>query len=376
MSQLRRGFTLIELLVVIAIIAILIALLLPAVQQAREAARRTQCKNHLKQIGLAMHNYHDVASCFPPGATWEGVNDTAIGRRPNWAWSMFIAPQIEQSALYNAVSVGQGFAGSTVDVESSAGKAINDPVRRPLLTTPIAVFRCPSDIGPSNNAWWCFNQNTANQVNLPTANYVANNGAGTMWPSLDTIDAGGQTSAKSWNNGMFGAVGNGPRLSGGTQVRRLGGKCTLMRDVVDGLSNTVMVGERAWERSGVVYAAANAWIQKGNHWWACTTVNEFPADPPAITGGNANVGLPSALGCGSRIMNPPASVNTDCNKYARHAFSSTHAGGAHFVLGDGSVRFISENIDAANLNGAGPPASYRTYARLLAVDDGNPVGEF
>ena len=81
MSQLRRGFTLIELLVVIAIIAILIALLLPAVQQAREAARRTQCKNHLKQIGLAMHNYHDVANCFPPGATWEGVSDAAIGRR-------------------------------------------------------------------------------------------------------------------------------------------------------------------------------------------------------------------------------------------------------------------------------------------------------
>jgi hypothetical protein len=175
---------------------------------------------------------------------------------------------------------------------------------------------------------------------------------------------------------MFGAVGNGPRLSGGTQVRRLGGKCTLMRDVVDGLSNTVMVGERAWERGGVVYTAANAWIQKGNHWWACTTINQFPADPAPITGGNANVGLTSVLACGSRIMNPPASVNTDCNKYARHAFSSTHAGGAHFVLGDGAVRFVSENIDAGHLNGAGPPANYRTYAKLLAVDDGNPVGEF
>src|SRR3954466_14731768 len=95
-SRARHGFTLIELLVVIAIIAILIALLLPAVQQAREAARRTQCKNNLKQIGLALHNYHDMARCFPPGAVWEGIDASTVARRPMYAWSMFIAPYIDQ----------------------------------------------------------------------------------------------------------------------------------------------------------------------------------------------------------------------------------------------------------------------------------------
>jgi prepilin-type processing-associated H-X9-DG protein len=258
-------------------------------------------------------------------------------------------------------------------MESSLGKALNDPVRRALLTQPVASFRCPSDNAPANNAWWCFNQNTANQVNMPTSNYVGNNGAGTIWPSLEAIDAGGQTGAKSWNNGMFGAVGRGLRLTSGTQVRNLGGRCISVRDVTDGLSNTVAIGERAWERSGVVYSASNLWAQKGVHWYACTNINEFPADP---TGSNANVGLASVLATGRVVMNPPAAVNTDCQHYSRWAFSSQHSGGAQFVMGDGSVRFISENIDASNLNGTGPVANYRTYAKILGIDEGLPVGEF
>src|SRR5262245_17149207 len=108
----RRGFTLIELLVVIAIIAVLIALLLPAVQQAREAARRTQCKNNLKQIGLAMHNYHDVYNTFPPGAVarFPVSNDgggSSTSTEPGlWSWGFSILPYIDQSTTYNALGSG------------------------------------------------------------------------------------------------------------------------------------------------------------------------------------------------------------------------------------------------------------------------------
>src|SRR6188508_2861000 len=100
----RRGFTMIELLVVIAIIAILIVLLLPAVQQAREAARRTQCKNHLKQLGLAIHNYHDVFNMFPTGVGYS-----------LWGWKVFILPYIDQSAQYNMINFSNGidFTGGT-----------------------------------------------------------------------------------------------------------------------------------------------------------------------------------------------------------------------------------------------------------------------
>ncbi|OAI52177.1 hypothetical protein AYO47_06510 [Planctomyces sp. SCGC AG-212-M04] len=356
---------------VIAIIAILIALLLPAVQQAREAARRMQCKNNLKQIGLALHNYADVAGMFPPGAVWEGTDASTVARRPMYAWSMFIAPYIDQANVYNAVGVGIGYRGAPPAniMESSLGFALNDPARRPVLTKPVAVFRCPSDVGPANNNWYPFNQGTSDQVSLPTSNYVANNGAGRMWPTLGSIPAAGQQgNTNRWNNGMFGAVGWGPFYPVNPA-----GACRRIRDVTDGLSNTVVIGEKAWERAGVQYAAGLVWGQKGSHWWACTTISDYPVD---YSSGNTTVGMMSAFASGEYVMNPPASRNYDCQHYARHAFSSTHTGGAQFLMGDGSVRFISENLDAADLNGTLPLANYRTYARILGVDDGNPVGEF
>ena len=128
----HRGFTLIELLVVIAIIAVLIALLLPAVQQAREAARRSQCKNGLKQIGLALHNYHDMLRTFPPGYVSlfdSSGNDTGAG----WGWGSFLLPQIEQSALFYQIN-------SNVGIES----AVNSIPR----VKSLSIFLCPSDTAP------------------------------------------------------------------------------------------------------------------------------------------------------------------------------------------------------------------------------------
>ncbi len=146
----RRAFTLIELLVVIAIIAILIALLLPAVQQAREAARRTQCKNNLKQLALALHNYHDVFNTFPPGSVLPQAGNTTpyppashnnpMARTAGWTWSAFILPYIDQAPMYN----------QTVSVEPVMGRIVADPVlvrllQTPLTQLPLSVGRRPRD---------------------------------------------------------------------------------------------------------------------------------------------------------------------------------------------------------------------------------------
>lgn len=131
----RRGFTLIELLVVISIIAILIALLLPAVQQAREAARRTQCKNNLKQIGLALHNYHDVARAFPPG--WIAVDDTgspsAHEGTSGVGWAAMILPYLEQGNIYS---------------QFNASLPLTDPANAAFLRNQIPGYKCPSDPQP------------------------------------------------------------------------------------------------------------------------------------------------------------------------------------------------------------------------------------
>src|SRR5579871_6659577 len=158
MQTKRKGFTLIELLVVIAIIAVLMALLLPAVQQAREAARRSQCKNNLKQVGLALHNYHEIANMLPPG--WVGITAGApdIHGLNGWGWASKILPLLDQSTAYNQINF-------SVDVSNAANNAMR------LTTFP--VFRCPSD--PQPDTWTIYDQSSGtpiNGVDLAIANYV------------------------------------------------------------------------------------------------------------------------------------------------------------------------------------------------------------
>ena len=142
----RTGFTLIELLVVIAIIAILIALLLPAVQQAREAARRMSCKNNLKQIGVAMHNFHDTYQELPAGYGFNDIANAANWTKA-WGWGARILPYIEQENLYNLLGVGtREFDQALPGNNSSSWPA--DMVA--AIRTPIAIYRCPSDITPGD----------------------------------------------------------------------------------------------------------------------------------------------------------------------------------------------------------------------------------
>lgn len=336
-----RGFTLIELLVVIAIIAILIALLLPAVQQAREAARRTQCKNNLKQLGLAIHNYHDIFNTFPPGYITRFPNMIVSAEQGLYGWGAMILPQVEQANLYTSLNVGN------VPLETNAGTVAG----LVALQTPQPNFRCPSDIGPILNNFkstlagapnW-YNRNVtstgSNEIPIATSNYIMAAGTG----SSTTPPATPGTTAT-------------PPLGVGFSNSKIN-----FRDITDGTSNTILIGERAW-KYGQVMAGAG-------------TVVGFSASIN-LQNSNAAVkgGMLGVLGIGYDGINWSA-TNAD---HQPRGFSSVHVGGAQFVMCDGSVRFISENIDYKS---TGPNAdaalwATTTFARLLCRNDGQVMGEF
>jgi len=190
----------VELLVVIAIIGILIALLLPAVQSAREAARRSQCSNNLRQLGLAAHNYHGALNCFPPGFMVVGQSNTTPG---GWAWGVFLMPYIEQSPLRDRLS----------PTKYTLEQVINDPSLLPMLQTDLSIFRCPSSpIGPLRTHQGAPNPKVA------SANYTCCRGF---------FSFTGTTHLTKRNNGVF-----------------YGESATRIQDVTDGTSNTFALGER------------------------------------------------------------------------------------------------------------------------------------
>ena len=301
----RRGFTLIELLVVIAIIAVLIALLLPAVQQAREAARRSQCKNNLKQIGLAMHNYHDNFNCLPPG--YISVNPatgvmTATDGASGAGWAVMLLPHLDQSTLYNKFNMNL---------------PITDAVNAPWIVTPLAALTCPSDPAPARTFELAEEGNPSNILaKLATANYAASFGTVSLddcenAPGTAPVTAAGQ------------CVGNGA-VYHNSLVR--------LRDFTDGTSSTCLVGERK--------------TRPNLGWWTTWA---------GMVAGGEETGQ-RVLGCLDHTPNHPATHFDD--------FSSHHVGGTHFVMGDGHVRFVSENIDGI------------LYQSLGTLRGGEVVGEF
>ncbi len=329
MLRRRRGFTLIELLVVIAIIAILISLLVPAVQKVREAAALTQCKNNLKQIGLALHSYHDAYKVFPPGYVDGNTNpsstpDNDVG--PGWGWASLLLPNLEQTSLYNQINFKQ-----------PVGQGVNAKVS----VTPLTLLQCPSDDNQQNVPVYdsSFTQPIATVAH---ANYAGCNGwvecfanaGGNYQPSSDGGTAedgdGGQTATGISGNGVF---------YRNSKIRS--------SSVIDGLSNTIFVGERCSAHAPLTWTGAVAGGRAPA--WMATQPWTPPYTPPATapdTGNgtaydNADWGECLVLAHGNATHVP----NVDFPVYDPDVFWSMHPGGANFLFGDGSVHFLSSNID-------------------------------
>jgi prepilin-type N-terminal cleavage/methylation domain-containing protein/prepilin-type processing-associated H-X9-DG protein len=326
----RRGFTLIELLVVIAIIAILIALLLPAVQQAREAARRTQCRNNLKQIGVAMHNYSETFGTFPMGGMTRFNNSYE-----EWGWGAMILVQLEQAPLFERLQINQRSLNQAIIATGPNNiSALN------AMFPSLPMFICPSDTMGERLTRGSIRQNFRGDARVstnflpPTSNYLGNCG-------IDEISI-----PNSAND----------RIPSGVLFNR---SSIRFRDITDGTSNTFFVGERD-SRCG-----AGSWIGNRN------------------ARGNGKRGADYTHARVSIVMNHPL---TSGNDFCSDGFSSKHPGGAHFLLCDGSTRFVSENIDSNNpfndLNGnavrfnANNRAALGIYQRLGIRHDGETIGNY
>jgi len=331
----RRGFTLIELLVVIAIIAVLIALLLPAVQSAREAARRMQCTNNLKQINLALHNYVDTVGSYP----WGGGFGTIPSR--GWGWLPMILSQLEQRSLYNAINFSD-----SCDCEAMS------TIRRVVINS----FFCPSDPntgqlandrttpgvaclgGPSTR-----DNPTTNRQNGMVNNYTGSYGDGynnSPNSPYDTAGAGLRYGCGGCSTGGPNVVNPAPSADCGSPTGPYGSgsnhrglfdyrsesPAVTIASITDGLSNTFSLGEV----TAVTRSQSAVWYTS--------------------TGATNGTCLPMNWTL-QRCMRDPTYANA--NSWTGRGFSSFHSGGANFGMADGSVRFVKQSVDQRTYNALG-----------------------
>lgn len=325
----RTGFTLVELLVTIAIIGVLVALTLPAVQSAREAARKTQCSSQLRQIGIGLHGYYEVFSAFPSGylAEVESERDTK-----SWGWGALLLPFIEENTLSDQLAT---------NLHSMESVAF-DPNQARFLQTDVSLYRCPSDTGnelsheyrsiaapswepasgadslrpdghidpnnPGDDVIWTM-------LRIAKSNYIGSHGS--EWKFL----------RRDWNEMDF--RGNG-----------IFGRNSEMRfsKIIDGTSKTLAVGERSMKNYAAVWPGANSWTRCGF------------ADNQMVLG---TAFYP--------INDPPVPENFECDGRGSANFSSYHYGGVNFLYGDGAVHSLAQEIDR------------ELYLRLARRDDGGSI---
>jgi len=315
----RRGFTLIELLVVIAIIAILIGLLLPAVQKVRDAAARSSCQNNLKQLGIALHSFHDANNRLPPG----GANDQIpFGTAStNWgsSWKVYILPHIEQQAIFTKWQFTNG----------SGWQNVNNTNMVDYLT--IKTYRCAASTFPDFHTNNCAQNGTSRQM---FTSYVGVAGTATDTP----------TSGSSCCNGSG-------DINGGSGILCM--NCTTkMPAVSDGLSNTILVGEQSDHiRDATGQPVPGPWgalTSQGPHGWI-------------MGAGNNNIGgayndrpfntTTVRYTINFRGLSDSAASGTSNNAGSNFPFTSIHAGGANMLMGDGSVRFMRDSTTLLILQG-------------------------
>jgi hypothetical protein len=342
----RNGVSAVDVIVTIVVLVALVALLLPAVQPTCTSNRRSQCKNNLKQIGLALMNYHEVARTLPPG--W--VVSATEGKSNGFGWGMMILPYLDQAPLFKKLNSKRPLADPHSDNSM-------------LAATIVTVYRCPDDRGDeqSESRWLPL---------IGTTNYVGNFGVGIPSTYSSIEDSSGNRLHTRFVQGIFGA---------NTKIR--------IRDCKDGMSNVVLVGERRLPIAGTDWPLGKVEGNFNSYWAGLPNVEKMsPLTVVAtVTGGspelcdeddalNMHGDLNGLLSESRRHLLPFFAINrnskgeelveVDRSSPVTAGFSSWHTGGCQFVLGDGTVRFISENIDPI------------IFANMMRRSDGETLGEF
>ena len=338
-QSMRRGLTLVEALIALAVVVLIAAIILPALSQSREAARRSQCNGHLKQLGLALHNYESTYGMFPPGFI---VGEQGVYQ--GWGWGIVIQPYIDASPYYNTINFKMG---------------LQTDYALPHMNPYLPCFRCPSDPGSDRvqHAFIVSNDIQEGVVTTATVdaanifsrtNYFAM--AGYLYPNVGGIkhDSSGEPppSGPHINAGSLGHFGTSPdpglrycdpSFFRGIFAQNTG---TRIKDIKDGLPNVIMIGERATPFNNAKNAIGHGtWLGVPD----CTTA----------------AGLAMTLGDSSIKMNSALHRHAETTGYG-----SRHGAGAYFLFADGSVKFLSERISMA------------VYRDLSTIDDGRKTPSF
>lgn len=350
------GFTLVELLVVIAIIGVLVGLLLPAVQSAREAARRMSCSNNMKQIGLALHNYHDMYKQFPLAVLGEGPSPSGWQRQASWL--IRILPQLEQGGAVDGMTYG----GTSFDLMNATWAA---PARQWQSMDSLRVpgYSCPSSVLPKT---WTFPTNAATQalgapaaIEVQISDYAGNNGSHYRGGTLGQADE-----TAEWrrvgviaDNGFFGVKWR-PGMG-----QNWPGTITRFATLLDGSSHTIAVGEQgAFHGLDNDYRASAA---RGGMWSCATGTHSGDLTNYVVTRFPINYSGDRWEAKSSQGVVSGAWANNQYNtSWGNTAFRSQHTGGAQFLFADGSVQFISESIQ------------FDIYTALMDRYDGTVPGDF